>query len=207
VEEARSSGAVGPTVRGSGLPLDVRRDHPYAAYPDLEFEVVTHDGCDVLARTLVRAGETFESVRILRGCVRLLESLPEGGVMAEVPSALAEGLEGVSAVEAPRGEVFHYVRTGGRNGPDRWRVRAPSYQNIQAVPLLLKPGTQVADVPIILGSVDPCFSCTERTEIVDRRSGSTRVLRKSEFEDLARRDMRRRREGTGGAGAGEGGAP
>ena len=113
--------------------------------------------------------------------------------MADVPPALPAGLEGVSAVEAPRGEVFHFVRTGERNGPDRWRVRAPSYQNIQAVPLMLKPGTQVADVPITLGSVDPCFSCTERVEILDRRAGSTRVLGKSEFEDLTRRDMEARR--------------
>lgn len=192
-EEVRSSGAVGPTARASSVAIDVRRDHPYASYPEIPFEVVTHDGCDVLARTLVRAGEIFESIRILRGCVRLLEELPEGSVMATVPPSLAEGLEGVAAVEAPRGEVFHYVRTGARNGPDRWRVRAPSYQNLQAVPLMFKPGTQVADVPITLGSVDPCFSCTERMEIVDRRDGSARVLRQAELEEMARHDMRRRR--------------
>ncbi|MFI5371404.1 MAG: hypothetical protein ACHQ52_07570, partial [Candidatus Eisenbacteria bacterium] len=116
-----------------------------------------------------------------------------GGVMAPVPPTLGEGLEGVSAVEAPRGEVFHYVRTGARNGPDRWRVRAPSYQNLQAVPLMFKPGTQIADVPITLGSVDPCFSCTERMEVVERRDGSARVLRQHELEEVARHDMRRRR--------------
>lgn len=212
--EARLSGAVGPTARGSGLPLDVRRDHPYAAYDRLEFEVVTHEGGDVLARTLVRAGEIFESIRILRGCVALLDTLPEGRVMADVPPVLAPGLEGVSAVEAPRGEVFHFVRTGVRNGPDRWRVRAPSYQNIQAVPLMLKPGTQVADVPITLGSVDPCFSCTERAEIVDRAAGTRRVLRHAELDELSRLDMRRRREAAAapappapGAAREEGGAP
>lgn len=192
-EEARLSGAVGPTVRASGLPLDVRRDHPYAAYDRIEFDVVTHEGCDVLGRTLVRAGEIFQSVRILRACVALLDTLPEGHVMADVPPVLPPGLEGVSAVEAPRGEVFHFVRTGERNGPDRWRVRAPSYQNIQAVPLMLKPGTQVADVPITLGSVDPCFSCTERAEIVDRSSGEVRSLGRGELDEIARADMRRRR--------------
>lgn len=206
-EEARLSGAVGPTARASGLALDVRRDHPYAAYGRLAFEVVTHEGCDVLARTLVRAGEIFESLRILRGCVALLDTMPEGGVMARVPPVLPPGLEGVSAVEAPRGEVFHFVRTGERNGPDRWRVRAPSYQNIQAVPLMLKPGTQVADVPITIGSVDPCFSCTERAEIVDRSAGTVRALRHGELDEIARADMRRRRAAAAGAGGPEGGAP
>jgi Ni,Fe-hydrogenase III large subunit len=160
----------------------------------MPFEVVVRDGGDVLARTFVRLGEIFESIRILRAVTERLETLPEGGVLGTVPPVLAEGLEGVGAVEAPRGEVFHYVRTGSRNGPDRWRVRAPSYQNLQAVPLMFKPGTQVADVPITIGSVDPCFSCTERMEVVDPRGGAPRVYRQSELEELARADMRRRRK-------------
>jgi Ni,Fe-hydrogenase III large subunit len=65
-------------------------------------------------------------------------------------------------------------------------VRAPSYQNIQAVPLMLKPGTQVADVPIAIGSVDPCFSCTERMEVVDVRSGARRALSRMEQRELVR---------------------
>ena len=104
---------------------------------------------------------------------------------------LPAGLEGIGAVEAPRGEVFHYLRTGERNGPDRWRVRAPSYQNIQAVPVMLKPGTTVADFPITLGSVDPCFSCTERMEVVDLRDGRRRIWRRQEIEDLARSSLGR----------------
>jgi Ni,Fe-hydrogenase III large subunit len=194
-DEVRASGAVGPTARGSGVPLDVRRDHPYAAYDLLDFDVVTQPGGDVKARTLVRVLEIFEAVKLLRGCAELLAELPEGDVMANVPGVLPAGAEGVGAVEAPRGEVFHYVRLGERNGPDRWRVRAPSYQNIQAVPLMFKPGTQVADVPITIGSVDPCFSCTERVEIVDRERGTTRVLRQAELEALARNSMARRRAG------------
>ena len=205
-DETRAMGAVGPTARASGFALDVRRDHPYAAYEEIPFEVVTRDGGDVLARTLVRVGEIFESIRILRGAAERLETLPEGGVMGVVPPALAEGLEGVSAVEAPRGEVFHYVRTGSRNGPDRWRVRAPSYQNLQAVPLMFKPGTQVADVPITLGSVDPCFSCTERMEVVDRDAGTTHVYRQAELEELTRADMQWRRAAHGASRAVAGGA-
>jgi Ni,Fe-hydrogenase III large subunit/Ni,Fe-hydrogenase III component G len=190
-DEVRASGAVGPTARGSGVPLDVRRDHPYAAYDLLDFDVVTQSGGDVKARTLVRVLEIFEATKLLRGCARLLEELPEGDVMATVPDVLPAGAEGIGSVEAPRGEVFHYVRLGERDGPDRWRVRAPSYQNIQAVPLMLKPGTQIADVPIAIGSVDPCFSCTERMEVVDRKRGTTQVLRQAELEALARDHMAR----------------
>ena len=201
-EEVRASGAVGPTARGSGVALDARRDQPYAAYDLLDVRVVTHGGGDVLGRTMVRVLEIFETARLLRGCAALLAETPEGGIMAPVPDTLPAGLEGLSAVEAPRGEAFHYVRTGPGRGPDRWRVRAPSYQNIQAVPLMFKPGTQVADVPITLGSVDPCFSCTERTEVVDRGRGTVRVLRRAELEALARDDMTRRRAARGGGAAG-----
>ena len=207
-DEVRRMGAVGPTARASGLAVDTRRDHPFAAYPLVSFDVVTHDGCDVLGRTLVRAGEMFESVKIMRACLALLAELPEGGIMAAVPETLPAGREGLGAVEAPRGEVFHYVRLGERNGPERWRVRAPSYQNLQAVPLMFKAGTQIADVPIVLGSVDPCFSCTERTEILDRARGTTRVLGPAELESLARLDMeRRRRDRRHPEDASEGGAP
>jgi Ni,Fe-hydrogenase III large subunit len=89
-------------------------------------------------------------------------------------------------VEAPRGEVTHYVRTGTGNGPDRWRVRAPSYQNIQAVPVMLKPGTTVADFPITLASVDPCFSCTERMEVLDLGAGTRRHLGREAVRALVR---------------------
>jgi Ni,Fe-hydrogenase III large subunit/Ni,Fe-hydrogenase III component G len=185
-EEVRSMGAVGPTARGSGVAVDARRDHPYAAYDQLEFDVVTHQGCDNLGRTMVRVGEMFESAKLMRQCVRLLDELPPGDLVADVPPELPAFREGMHGVEAPRGEVFHYVRTGAKRGPDRWRVRAPSYQNIQAVPLMLKDGTSVADVPITLASVDPCFSCTERMEVVDVAAGTRRVLRRAEIRELVR---------------------
>jgi Ni,Fe-hydrogenase III large subunit len=185
-EEVRQWGAVGPTARGSGLAVDVRKDHPYAAYEHLSFDVVTSAACDNWGRTLVRVGEIFESAKLLRQCVALLAELPEGGLVGEVPEHLPAWKEGMHAVEAAGGEVFHYLRTGAGDGPDRWRVRAPSYQNIQAVPVMLKAGTTVADVPITLGSVDPCFSCTERMEVVDVRSGTRRSLSRMEQRDLVR---------------------
>jgi|GEM_PF-7026 len=200
-QEARATGAVGPTARASGIDVDVRRDHPYAAYALVRFAVAVETGGDVLARTRVRVREVFESVAIVRQCVALLDHLPEGGVRADVPPDLPAGREGQGAVEAPRGEVHHFVRTGARRGPERWRVRAPSYQNLQAVPLMFKPGTQVADVPIALASIDPCFSCTERVELVEP-SGASRVLGQADFEALSRRDMARRRAARAARGAG-----
>jgi Ni,Fe-hydrogenase III large subunit len=185
-DEVKQWGAVGPTARGSGVAMDVRKDHPYAAYPQLTFDVVTSDHGDNLGRTLVRVGEIFESAKLLRQCVALLGDMPEGGLVGEIPERLPPWKEGMHAVEAPRGEVFHYVRTGPKNGPDRWRVRAPSYQNIQAVPVMLKAGTTVADVPITLGSVDPCFSCTERMEVVDVRTGDRRLLGRMAQRELVR---------------------
>ncbi len=185
-EEVRLSGAVGPTARGSGVPVDARRDHPYAAYDQLDFQVVTHDGCDNWGRTVVRIGEAFESAKLMRQCVKLLGELPPGALVAEMPDRRPPLREGMKAVEAPRGEVFHYARTGSGMGPDRWRVRAPSYQNIQAVPTMLKEGTTVADVPITLGSVDPCFSCTERMEVLDVGAATRRTLDAGEIRDLAR---------------------
>ena len=71
----------------------------------------------------------------------------------------------MSAVEAPRGEVVHYLITGEENRPERWRVRAPTYPNLQGVPLMLL-NNQFADLPIIIGSIDPCFSCTDRVAVV-----------------------------------------
>jgi Ni,Fe-hydrogenase III large subunit len=88
-------------------------------------------------------------------------------------------------VEAPRGEAVHYVLTGGENRPYRWRVRAPTYPNLQAMPVMVQ-GQTIADVPITLGSLDPCFSCTERLEAVDVRTHEVRVYGPAETRALAR---------------------
>jgi Ni,Fe-hydrogenase III large subunit len=91
----------------------------------------------------------------------------------------------VSVVEAPRGEAVHYVITGEENRPERWRVRAPTYPNLQGVPLMLLE-EQFADFPIILGSIDPCFSCTDRVAVVDTATGRASVMTKSELTALSR---------------------
>jgi Ni,Fe-hydrogenase III large subunit len=110
----------------------------------------------------------------------------DGPLLTEVPEALPPLRHGLSMVEAPRGESVHYVITGEENRPERWRVRAPTYANLQAVPQMLL-NNQFADFPIILGQIDPCFSCTDRVAVIDAKSGRRRVLARAELERLSRR--------------------
>jgi len=176
-EVARSICTVGPTVRGSNIPIDSRVDHPYAAYDLIDFKVAVESGCDIWSRTLVRLKETIEAVKIIKQC--LLE-MPAGPIMGEVMEEIPPGLEAMCCVEAPRGEAIHYVQTGQDNRPYRWRVRAPTYANLQCVPYIIK-GQQIADVPIIIGSLDPCYSCTERMAVVDVKAGTEKIYRKEEI--------------------------
>jgi Ni,Fe-hydrogenase III large subunit/Ni,Fe-hydrogenase III component G len=188
-EHARAMCAVGPTVRGSGHPLDVRVDHPYAAYAELEPKVCYHEAGDVLARTLVRVEETFESIRQIR---KGLADMPDGPTVTPIEEEIPAGREGISMVEAPRGEAIHYVLTGENNRPERWRVRAPTYPNLQCIPAMIQD-QEIADVPITLGSIDPCFSCTERVEVVDANDErKVKVYTQEELTALSRERSQRR---------------
>lgn len=174
---------VGPPARASGLPIDARLDHPYAAYDAVPPRLCTQQAGDTWARVVVRVEELVDSVRMVREC---LERMPDGPVMADLPGNFPDGRIGISVVEAPRGEAVHFVMTGGVNRPYRWRVRAPTYPNLQAMPAMIQ-GQNLADVPITLGSLDPCFSCTERMEAVDVRTGTVTVYGRAELEAMARR--------------------
>ncbi|MCU0848936.1 MAG: NADH-quinone oxidoreductase subunit C [Spirochaetes bacterium] len=182
-EEAVKWSLVGPVARARGVDIDTRRDHPYAAYDEMKFDVPVFDSCDVWATVLVRIVETFEAIKIIRQAV---DKMPAGPVMTEFDEAVKPLVHSISAVEAPRGEVVHYVITGEDNRADRWRVRAPTYPNLQGVPMMLL-NDQFADFPIILGSIDPCFSCTDRVEVVDVRSGRVSVVGRNELEELSRK--------------------
>lgn len=174
---------LGPTARASGVGIDIRVDHPYAAYQELGCEVMVENGSDIWSRVLVRMRETLEAIRIIRDALRLM---PSGPIIADIREPIPPGKVGLSSVEAPRGETHHFVITGEDSRPYRWKARAPTFQNLQGIPVMVA-GEYIADVPIGLGSMDPCFSCTERLETVDVRTGQVRVYSKKELEELYRR--------------------
>jgi membrane-bound hydrogenase subunit alpha len=172
--------AVGPFARASGVDTDVRRDDPYAVYKELKFNVITNDTCDIYGRVVVRVLEMVESCSIIE---QLLTNLPEGDiVLPKVPRKAQAGVA-VSRYEAPRGEDVHFVRSNGTEKPERVRVRAPTMANLEAATESVV-GAFVADIPIAIASIDPCFSCTDRMAIVlrDRKKG-TRI---AAWEELRR---------------------
>jgi len=155
--QARACGVVGPVARASGIGYDVRRKSPYAAYPQLPFEVVVEEGGDVRARALVRLREARESVGIIEACA---ERMPDGPVCAELLPEIPAG-EAIAKSEAPRGELLYYLVTDGSQLPVRLKWRVPSFMNWDALGFMLK-GERVADIPLIVNSIDPCISCTDR---------------------------------------------
>ena len=162
-QDALKLGAVGPTARASGIPRDVRADDPYAAYGELKFKVATDSSCDVYGRTVVRLKELLESISLIR---QIIKNLPDGPVAVKAPRKIPAG-EAVSRYEAPRGEDLHYVRANGTDKPDRVKIRPPTLANVQAVAHMLKD-RYLADLPIVVAAIDPCFSCTDRLLSLDR---------------------------------------
>ena len=171
-EDVESMCVVGPTGRASGVARDARRDDPYAAYGDLSFKVITDDHCDVYGRAVVRVLELMETYSMVR---QLLKNMPEGPITVKAPRKIPAG-EAVSRYEAPRGEDLHYVRANGTEKPERVKVRAPTLANVQAVKKMLE-NYYLADIPIVIAAIDPCFSCTDRTIAVSRLDrGSTELM-------------------------------
>lgn len=156
LEDARLCGVVGPVARGSGVPTDIRLDAPYGGYVDFAPELVTGTEGDVHARATVRLGEIGVSIGLLR---RALAELPEGPTVVVLPDIPAG--ESVARSEAPRGELIYYLRTDGTQTPNRLKWRVPSYMNWDALGIMLT-GARVSDIPLIVNSIDPCISCTER---------------------------------------------
>jgi len=177
-KNALSLGAVGPTARASGVDRDTRRDDPYAAYNEIDFKVITDDHCDVYGRTLVRCGELMESYKILR---QALQNMPEGPLTVKAPRKIPAG-EAVSRYEAPRGECMHYVRSNGTEKPERVKVRAPTLANVQCVAKMLED-RQLADLPIVIAAIDPCFSCTDRLVAVKEIGSRKRIMKWDELRE------------------------
>ena len=167
-KDAVEYGVLGPTARGSGYDIDVRRDAPYAAYDLVDWQVITFQEGDVFAKAAVRLLENAESIKIIRQCLERLQELPEGDFFVPVEE-IPVG-EGIGHGEAPRGEVFHYVRSDGSNCPIRHKIRAPTFQNLPSFKASCI-GETIADVALITAAIDPCYCCTERMGAVDVDSG------------------------------------
>ena len=150
--EAIALGLSGPALRGSGVARDVRKDEPYAAYADFEFDVPVGGVGDTYDRYLVRMEEFRQSLRIIR---QALDGLPEGPIVGKVPRLIKPPAgETYHAIESPKGELGYFIASDGKsNAPYRFRVRPPSFCNLQALPRLVR-GHLVADVVALIGSID-----------------------------------------------------
>ncbi len=151
-DEAIAIGLSGPALRGSGVKRDLRKDEPYAAYGEMTFDVPTGTHGDTYDRYLVRMEEFRQSLRIIRQAVA---GLPEGPVMGKVPRLIKPAAgETYHAIESPKGELGFFVVSDGKSlSPYRFRVRPPSFCNLQALPRLVR-GHLVADVVALIGSID-----------------------------------------------------
>ena len=198
-EDALRLCAVGPTARASGVTKDVRQDQPYAAYADLEVKAITPDVLtgevkgDVYDRIIVRLLELLQSVQIIEQC---LDNMPSGEIINE-PKLVkllnqlkkAKGM-GIGRHEAPRGECIHYVKLNEAENPEVWKARAPTYNNLMTwVPMLI--GQQIADIPIVIASIDPCIACMDRVTILNQDNGQKSILTKEDLRKLSVQKTRR----------------
>ena len=154
-EQAHNLGAAGPFARASGINMDMRT-RGYGAYADLDFEPITSDIGDSFARCDVRIREIFQSIDLIR---QMIGKMPAGEI-----SAIVKGNpngEYFMRVEQPRGEAIYYVKANGTKFLDRMRVRTPTFANLPGMLETLK-GADLADVPLLILTIDPCISCTER---------------------------------------------
>jgi NADH-quinone oxidoreductase subunit D len=185
IDDALSFGVTGPSLRASGIGYDVRRAFPYTGYETYEFDVPTRTEGDAYARFLVRLDEMEQSMRIVEQVRKRLETpgpvvvddpkvaLPPKETIALSMEALIHHFKLVSegfrvppgdvyqSVEGPRGELGYYIVSNGENRPYRVRTRPPSLYNLQALKGIA-PGNLIADLVVMIGSLDPVFGEVDR---------------------------------------------
>jgi len=171
---AKKYSLVGPIARGSGVFTDIRKDDPYEAYKEVDFNMITERNGDAFARMLVRMNEILESIKIVK---QTIKNMPEGKIPKFPPVIIEEGME-VGRVEAPRGENFHMIKIKDRQ-INRARIRPPTF-NFMSIFTKLLEGREVGDVPVILASLDPCYACMERVVVI--KEGKTEVLTENDFK-------------------------
>jgi Ni,Fe-hydrogenase III large subunit len=154
--------AVGPMARYVGLRTDVRLNDPYAAYDEVPFDIVTRNEGDVLALLRLRLDEIVVAANMVSYAVK---NLPDGPFRVLIPPVIPTG-EHSSHCEAPRGEIFYYVKSGGESTPERVKSRQPTLANLPTALEILK-GQTLADIPVVLTAIDPCFGCMDRMSFLD----------------------------------------
>jgi ech hydrogenase subunit E len=155
-EQAIQLGCVGPVLRASGVPEDVRLTK-YQAYGDLNYEPIVETAGDCYARTMVRARELFQSIDLQ---LEALAKLPEGEIAVKVKGNPPAN-ETIMRTEAPRGELLYYAKGNGTRNLERLKIRTPTFANLPSL-LISLPGCELADVPVIVLAIDPCICCMER---------------------------------------------
>jgi NADH-quinone oxidoreductase subunit D len=176
-EKAIQLGLTGPTLRGSGIPRDLRKDRPYMFYDQVDFDVVTRNDCDVWSRYMVRVNEMRESLKII---YQILDKMPKGDIRLNDPKAslpkkaevytkmeelihdfmlinygaAPEPGETYTAIESPKGELGFFIVSDGTGHPWKMKIRSPSASNLQGLPHMVK-GSMIADVILGIGSIDP----------------------------------------------------
>lgn len=154
-QQAHQTGATGPVAKSTGIAYD-HRLQGYAAYGQLNFRPIVETTGDCYARMMVRVRELYQSAELIR---QAIAQMPQGPISVPVKGN-PEG-EAISRVEQPRGEVLYYLKGNGTKNLERLRIRTPTFANIPVL-LAMLVGCQLADVPVITLSIDPCISCTER---------------------------------------------
>ena len=161
-EAARRLSPVGPLLRCTGIGRDVRAEDPYAAYGEIPPQVQTSNDGDIASLLTLRLNEVLDSCRMIR---EALDKMPSGPYRASFPRSVPAG-EATYHVEAPRGELFYFLKSGGGSVPQRVKVRTPTMANLLTATEMLK-GHTLADVPVVLTGMDPCFGCMDRISVVD----------------------------------------
>jgi Ni,Fe-hydrogenase III large subunit len=156
-KKAKELAVVGPTAEASGILNDIRKEAPYAAYNQIKLKPTILQEGDAYSRIIIRFWEIFESIDILQ---QLIKKMPCGPIAIPEISSVPAGY-GIGRVEAPRGELFHFLITDGSKIPKRLKIRPPTFANLPAVREMLI-GEKKENMSLILASVDPCFACTER---------------------------------------------
>jgi ech hydrogenase subunit E len=154
-QDAYDLGCVGPTLRASGVAQDMRQ-LGYAAFKDLQVQAITRTEGDSYARCAVRCEELFQSLNLIR---QAIGKIPESEIAVKV-TGNPNG-EFIARTEQPRGEVVYCVKANGTKNLQRFRVRTPTFANLPALVKMLQ-GCDLADVPVLVLTIDPCISCTER---------------------------------------------